>query len=62
VIIFKAQENLKKAADIGANAERGRHMLNDSLKLFEQVAKSLSEENLNAAVDRYIALEFYAGK
>jgi nuclear pore complex protein Nup155 len=41
VVIFKAQENLKKAADVGANAERGRILLNDSLRLFEQVAKSL---------------------
>ncbi|KAF2637609.1 nucleoporin-domain-containing protein [Massarina eburnea CBS 473.64] len=61
VVIFKAQENLKKAADVGANAERGRVLLNDSLRLFEQVAKSLSSENLTTAVDRYIELEFYAG-
>ncbi|KAF2264081.1 nucleoporin-domain-containing protein [Lojkania enalia] len=61
VVIFKAQENLKKAADVGANADRGRVLLNDSLKLFEQVAKSLSTENLTAAVDKYIELEFYAG-
>lgn len=62
VVIFKAQENLKKAADVGAHAERGRIMLNDSLRLFEQVGKSLSEEHLTQAVDRYIALDFYAGK
>lgn len=62
VIIFKAQENLKKAADSGANAERGRILLNDSLRLFEQVAKSLSYENLVATVSKYIELEFYAGK
>ncbi|KAL5119140.1 hypothetical protein ACEQ8H_002847 [Pleosporales sp. CAS-2024a] len=61
VVIFKAQENLKKAADVGANAERGRILLNDSLRLFEQVAKSLSYENLNTTVDKYIELEFYAG-
>jgi nuclear pore complex protein Nup155 len=61
VIIFKAQENLKKAADVGANAERGRILLNDSLRLFEQVAKSLSSEHLTAAIDRYIELQFYAG-
>jgi nuclear pore complex protein Nup155 len=62
VVIFKAQENLKKAADMGANAERGRILLNDSLRLFEQVAKSLSYENLTTTVDKYIELEFYAGK
>ncbi|CAO2652872.1 Nn.00g022830.m01.CDS01 [Neocucurbitaria sp. VM-36] len=61
VVIFKAQENLKKAADSGANAERGRILLNDSLRLFEQVAKSLSYENLTATVSKYIELEFYAG-
>jgi nuclear pore complex protein Nup155 len=62
VVIFKAQENLKKAADMGANAERGRILLNDSLRLFEQVGKSLSYENLTTTVDQYIQLEFYAGK
>jgi nuclear pore complex protein Nup155 len=62
VIIFKAQENLKKAADMGVNAERGRIMLNDSLRLFEQVAKSLSYENLTTTVNKYIELEFYAGE
>jgi nuclear pore complex protein Nup155 len=62
VVIFKAQENLKKAADMGVNAERGRIMLNDSLRLFEQVAKSLSYENLTTTVNKYIELEFYAGE
>lgn len=61
VVIFKAQENLKKAADVGANADRGRVLLNDSLRLFEQVSQSLSEENLTKAVDKYIELQFYAG-
>ncbi|KAF2714183.1 nucleoporin-domain-containing protein [Pleomassaria siparia CBS 279.74] len=61
VVIFKAQENLKKATDVGANAERGRMLLNDSLRLFEQVAKSLSSEHLTAAVNKYVQLEFYAG-
>ncbi|CAA9961837.1 hypothetical protein PTMSG1_05214 [Pyrenophora teres f. maculata] len=61
VVIFKAQESLKKAADLGVNAERGRILLNDSMRLFEQVAKSLSYENLSATVNQYIQLEFYAG-
>ncbi|KAF2188726.1 nucleoporin-domain-containing protein [Zopfia rhizophila CBS 207.26] len=61
VVIFKAQENLQKASDTGVNAEKGRILLNDSLRLFEQVAKSLSMEHLTAAVDKYIELEFYAG-
>lgn len=62
VVIFKASENLKKAADAGANAERGRIQLNDSLRLFEQVAKSLTMEHLTDAVGKYIELQFYAGK
>lgn len=62
VVIFRAQESLKKSADMGANAERGRLMLNDSLRLFEQVAKSLSYETLTATINQYIELEFYAGK
>lgn len=61
VVIFKAQENLKKASDMGANADRGRTLLNDSLRLFEQVAKSLSFEHLTAAVTKYVELQFYAG-
>jgi nuclear pore complex protein Nup155 len=61
VVIFRAQESLKRSADMGANAERGRLMLNDSLRLFEQVAKSLSYETLTTTVNQYIELEFYAG-
>jgi nuclear pore complex protein Nup155 len=62
VVIFKAQESLQKASEAGANAERARILLNDSLRLFEQVAKSLTQEHLAQAVEKYIALEFYAGK
>jgi nuclear pore complex protein Nup155 len=62
VIIFRGQEAAKKAADVGANAERGRILLNDSLGLFEQVAKSLTFDNLASTVNQYIQLEFYAGK
>ena len=62
VVIFRAQENLKKAADAGMNAEQARIILNDSLQLFSQVARSLSMEHLADAVTKYIELEFYAGK
>jgi nuclear pore complex protein Nup155 len=62
VMIFRGQEAVKKATDLGANAERGRQRLNDSLALFEQVAESLTFDNLTAMVDQYISLEFYAGK
>jgi nuclear pore complex protein Nup155 len=61
-MIFRGQEAVKKATDLGANAERGRQRLNDSLVLFEQVAGSLTFDNLDAMVDQYIRLEFYAGK
>lgn len=61
VVIFKAQESLQKATEAGANAERARILLNDSLRLFEQVAKSLTQEHLTQAVEKYIAVEFYAG-
>ena len=62
VMIFRGQEAVKKATDMGANAERGRLLLNDSLGLFEQVAKSLTFDNLASTVTQYIQLEFYAGK
>jgi nuclear pore complex protein Nup155 len=61
VVIFKAQESLQKATEAGANAERGRILLNDSLRLFEQVARSLTQEHLTQAVEKYVAVEFYAG-
>ncbi|KAJ4989911.1 non-repetitive/WGA-negative nucleoporin [Stagonosporopsis vannaccii] len=61
VMIFRGQEAVKKATDMGANAERGRLLLNDSLGLFEQVAKSLTFDNLASTVTDYIQLEFYAG-
>jgi nuclear pore complex protein Nup155 len=61
-MIFRGQEAIKKAGDLGANAERGRLRLNDSLVLFEQVAGNLTFDNLDVIVVQYIQLEFYAGK
>ncbi|KAF2743429.1 nucleoporin-domain-containing protein [Sporormia fimetaria CBS 119925] len=61
VVIFKAQEHLKKAIDAGANSERSRMLLRDSLRLFEQVAQSLTDEHLSQAIQQYTQLEFYAG-
>jgi nuclear pore complex protein Nup155 len=61
VIIFKAQEQLKKASEVGANSDMGRKLLNDSLKLFSQVAGALSFENLNSAAAQFSNLQFYAG-
>jgi nuclear pore complex protein Nup155 len=61
VIIFKAQEQLKKASEAGVSKDMSRNLLNESLRLFQQVAGSLSFENLQSAVQQYSALQFYAG-
>ena len=61
VVIFKAQELLKRAAEQGANAETARNLLNNSLKLFEDVAHSLPRDYLKAAVKQYSELSFFAG-
>lgn len=61
VLIFKAQEQLKKASEAGSNSEFGRNLLNESLRLFQQVAGSLSMEHLTWAVEQYINMQFYAG-
>ncbi len=61
VVIFKAQEQLKKASEAGSNSEFGRNLLNESLRLFRQVAASLSMEHLTWAVDQYMFMQFYAG-
>lgn len=61
VVIFKAQEKLRKAQDAGAHSETGRQLLNDSLNLFQKVASSLSMEHLQGAIEQYIAMSFFAG-
>ena len=61
VIIFKAQEQLKRASEAGSESELGRNLLNESLRLFTQVASSLSMEQLQWAVHNFTALQFYAG-
>ena len=61
VIIFKAQEQLKKASELGSEVESGRKVLNESLRLFQQVAASLSMEQLEWAVGQYLEVAFYAG-
>ncbi|KAI7974256.1 hypothetical protein EIK77_006191 [Talaromyces pinophilus] len=60
VIIFKAQELLKRATEAGANSEMGRNLLNESLRLFRQVSEELPMDNLVSAVDSYITNQFYA--
>lgn len=61
VIIFKAQELLKRATEAGANSELGRNLLNESLRLFQQVSESLPMDYLVSAVNNYIENQFFAG-
>ena len=61
VVIFKAQELLKKASEAGSSSTTSRSLLNDSLKLFQRVAGSLTNENLTKATEAYINNSFYAG-
>ncbi|KAK4982882.1 hypothetical protein LTR28_002604, partial [Elasticomyces elasticus] len=62
VVIFKAQEQLKRASEAGATSESGRLLLNESLRLFQKVAASLSMEYLQQAVEDYAEMAFYAGR
>lgn len=62
VVIFKAQEQVKRASEAGATSESGRMLLNESLRLFQKVAAALSMEQLQWAATQYIHMEFYAGK
>ena len=61
VIIFKAQELLKKGSVEGIDSEVGRNLLNESLRLFTQVAAQLSMEQLQWALQQYEFMQFYAG-
>ena len=61
VVIFKAQEQLKRASEAGANAEFKRNLLNESLSLFQQVADQLPRDYLESAVKQFTDLQFYAG-
>ncbi|SZE99990.1 unnamed protein product [Blumeria hordei] len=61
VIIFRAQEQLKKSSEIGSNTDMGRKLLNESLKLFSQVAGSLTFGNLQSAVCQFLDVQFFAG-
>ncbi|KAJ5888990.1 nucleoporin [Penicillium taxi] len=61
VMIFKAQELLKRATEAGANTELGRNLLNESLNLFQKVADRLPMDYLVAAVDKFITNQFFAG-
>ncbi|KAE8330080.1 Non-repetitive/WGA-negative nucleoporin C-terminal-domain-containing protein [Aspergillus sergii] len=61
VVIFKAQELLKRATEAGSNSELGRNLLNESLHLFQQVSESLPMDYLVSAVESFISNQFFAG-
>ncbi len=62
VIIFKAQEQLKRASEAApTNAEFAKNLLNESLTLFEQVAENLPKDYLESAVKQFTGLQFFAG-
>ena len=61
VVVFKAQEQLKKASEPSLNANVSRTLLHESLKHFQKVAGSLSQANLESAIEQYIRLRYYAG-
>lgn len=61
VVIFKAQEQLQKAINTGPETATGRNLLNESLRLFEKVAGSLSTQYLDAAITQYVNMSFFAG-
>ena len=61
VVIFKAQEQLRRASEADTNSDTSRNLLNESLKLFEQVAHSLPNDYLQSAVKQYTDLQFFAG-
>ena len=61
VKIFKAQELLKRASEAGSESEFGRNLLNEGLNLFKQVASNLPMQQLQWAVQQFIAMQFYAG-
>ncbi|KAK2734191.1 hypothetical protein FQN57_001845 [Myotisia sp. PD_48] len=61
VIIFKGQEQLKRATEAGPNSELGRNLLNESLILFQQVSENLPMDYLQSIMDQYISNQFFAG-
>lgn len=61
VVIFKAQEHLKRASEQAANPNLLRQLLGDSLSLFERVASNLTFANLEGAIQQYVQLDYYAG-
>ncbi|KAH8680837.1 non-repetitive/WGA-negative nucleoporin [Xylariales sp. PMI_506] len=61
VVIFKAQEQVKRASDPSINSTTSRTLLAESLRLFQRVASSLTQANLENAVEQYLGMRYYAG-
>ncbi|CAJ2514307.1 Uu.00g024260.m01.CDS01 [Anthostomella pinea] len=61
VVIFKAQEQLKRASEPSLNPTNSRTLLHESLKHFQKVASSLTQANLESAIEQYVNLRYYAG-
>jgi nuclear pore complex protein Nup155 len=61
VVIFKAQEQVKRATEAGAQSDSARQLLNESQRLFQKCASNLPFEYLKQAVHDYIRMAFYAG-
>jgi nuclear pore complex protein Nup155 len=61
VVIFKAQELLKRASEVGSTTEFGKNLLNESLALFQQAAGNLPMDYLESAVKQFTSLQFFAG-
>lgn len=61
VVIFKAQEQLKRASEQPLNTNQSRTLLHESLRLFEKVAGSLPFSALQGAVAQFIESRYYAG-
>lgn len=60
-VIYKAQEQLKRAEDGTSNADGSRALLNESLRLLSTVAGSLTPEQVQDTCARYVKLSFFAG-
>ncbi|KAI0132903.1 non-repetitive/WGA-negative nucleoporin [Xylariales sp. AK1849] len=61
VVIFRAQEQVKRASEPAINANTSRTLLGESLRLFQKVAGSLTHANLEHAVNQYLGMRYYAG-
>lgn len=61
VVIFKAQDAVKRASEAGSTGESGRNLLNQSQKLFKKVAASLSADHLHWAASQYADMRYWAG-